>query len=126
MSGILKAERMILINRYFNIRKHITTIHGANINSGVPQYKNCWKWEHNTFIYRIQGSKCAKYNGLHKSEYYYQFTWCCKANFKTNSPRLETKQGESCLYSFKYSNCKSNHQMDSNLCLFWKHRFNRE
>jgi len=33
----------ILINRYFNIRKHITTIHGANMNPGVPQYKNCWK-----------------------------------------------------------------------------------
>ena len=32
-----------LINRYFNVSKYIATIQGANINLGVPQYKNCWK-----------------------------------------------------------------------------------
>jgi len=31
----------ILINRYFNIRRYIATIHGANINLAIPQYKNC-------------------------------------------------------------------------------------
>jgi len=31
----------ILINRYFNVRSHITTICGANMNPGVPQCKNC-------------------------------------------------------------------------------------
>ena len=30
-----------LINRCFNIGKHIDTIHRTNINSGVPQCKNC-------------------------------------------------------------------------------------
>jgi len=33
----------MLINRYFNVRKHIIIIYGANINPEVLQYKNCWK-----------------------------------------------------------------------------------
>lgn len=32
-----------LINRCFNIGNNITTIRGVNMNSDVPQYKNCWK-----------------------------------------------------------------------------------
>jgi len=32
-----------LINRYFNVGSHITTICRANINLGILQYKNCWK-----------------------------------------------------------------------------------
>ena len=32
-----------LINRCFNVRSYIATIRGANMNSGVPQCKNCWK-----------------------------------------------------------------------------------
>ena len=51
-----------LINRSFNMGSYITTIHGANMNLGVLQYKNCWKWGHTTFMCRIQGSKCIKYN----------------------------------------------------------------
>ena len=31
----------MLINRYFNIRSHITTICRANMNLRVSQYKNC-------------------------------------------------------------------------------------
>ena len=60
----------MLINRYFNVRSYIATIYGANMNSKVLQCKNCQKWEHFNFIYRIQGSKCVKCNGLHKSKYY--------------------------------------------------------
>ena len=30
-----------LINRYFNVRMYIATIRGANMNSGILQYKNC-------------------------------------------------------------------------------------
>ena len=116
----------MLINRCFNIGRHITTIQGVNVNLGVPQCKNYWKWGHGIFMCRIQGSKCAKCNRLHKSKHHCQLTWCCKVNFKMNPPRLETKQEELCPHSFKYSNCKSDHQVDSNICLFWKHRFNRE
>ena len=36
------------------------------------------------------------------------------------------KKSELCLYIFKCSNCHGDHQVDSNLCLFWKHRFNQE
>ena len=53
-------------------------------------------------------------------------TWCCKANEKTNSPRLETKKGEPCLHSFRCSNCKGEHQADSTDCPFWRHHFNKE
>jgi len=70
--------------------------------------------------------KIVKCNRLHKVEHYRHFTWCCKANFKTNLSRLETKQGKPCPHSFKCLNCKDKHQADSNTCLFWKHCFNYE
>ena len=116
----------MLINRYFNVRSHITTIHRANINSSVPQCKNCQKWGHTTFVCRIQGSKCVKCNSPHKIEYHQHFIWCCKLNFKINLPRLETKQGELYPYHFKCFNCKGNYQADFNLYLFWKNQFNKE
>lgn len=52
--------------------------------------------------------------------------WCCKANFKTNPPRLETLKEEPYTYFFKYVNYKNDHQTDNTNCLFWKHRFNKE
>ena len=116
----------LLINRCFNVGNYIATIRGANMNPGVPQCKNCWKWGHSTFSCRIQGAKCIKCNGPHKSEHHREFGWCCKANNKTNPPRLETKKGEPCPHSFKCSNCKGDHQADSNTCPFWRHRFHRE
>ena len=115
-----------LINQCFNVGRYIAIIRGANMNPGVLQCKNCWKWGHTTFSYRIQGSKCIKCNGLHKSNNHHEFGWCCKANDKLNPPHLETKKGKLCLHSFKCSNCRGDHQADSNLCLFWKNRFNRE
>ena len=57
-----------LINWCFNVGKYIATIRGANMNSGVLQCKNCWKWEHTTMSCRIQGSKYVKCNGPHKSK----------------------------------------------------------
>ena len=116
----------MLINRCFNIGNYIATIQGANMNPGVPQCKNCWKWGHATFSCRIQGAKCVKCNGLYKSEHYREFGWCCKANAKINPPRLETKKGEPCPHLFKCSNCCGDHQADFNQCPFWKHRSNRE
>ena len=116
----------LLINRCFNVGKYITTIRGANMNPGVPQCKNCWKWGHSTHSCHIQGAKCVKCNGPHKTEHHREFGWCCKANAKTNPPRLETKKGEPCPHTFKCSNCKGEHQADSNDCPFWKHHFNRE
>jgi len=107
-----------IINRSFNIGSYIATIWGINMNSGVPQYKNCWKWKHIIFSCRIQGDKYIKYNGLHKSKHHRYFTWCCKANPKTNSSRLETKQDKLCLHSFKCSNYQGDYQADSNYYLF--------
>jgi len=62
-----------LINHCFNVRRYIATIRGANMNLGVPQCKNCWKWGHVIFSCRIQGSKCVKCNGPHKSENHCDF-----------------------------------------------------
>ena len=115
-----------LINRRFNIVNFIITIQGANMNSGMPQCKNCWKWGHIAGVYRIQGSKCVRCNGFHLSIHHCQFVWYCKANNKINSPRLETKKEESYPHLFKCSNCKGEHQADFTDCLFWKHRFNKE
>ena len=109
----------MLINRCLNVGKYITTIQGANMNPGVPQCKNCWKWDHTTFSCRIQGSKCVKCNGPYKSENHREFRWCCKANVKINPPRLETKKGKPCPHTFKCLNCHGNHQADSNACPFW-------
>ena len=101
-------------------------IRGANMNPGVPQCKNCWKWGHSTFLCHIQGAKCIKCNGPHKSEHHREFSWCCKANAKINPPRLETKKGKPCPHTFKCSNCRGDHQADLNICPFWRHHFNRE
>ena len=116
----------MLINRCFNVGNSIATIRDANMNSGVLLCKNCWKWGHATLSCRIQGAKYIKCNGPHKSEHHREFGWCCKANDKTNPPRLETRKGEPCSHSFKCSNCKGDHQADSVHCPFWRHRFNRE
>ena len=60
----------MLINRCFNVSNYIMTIQGANMNPGVPQCKNCWKWGHATFSCRIQDAKCVKCNEPYKSEHH--------------------------------------------------------
>ena len=108
----------MLINWCFNIGKYIAIIQGANMNPGVPQCKNCWKWGHATFSCRIQGLKCTKCNSPHKSENHREFGWCYKLNDKINPPRLETKKGEPCPHTFKCLNCHGDHQANSNVCPF--------
>ena len=111
----------MLINRCFNVSNYIVTIREANMNPGIPQCKNYWKWGHTTFSCRIQGAKCIKCNGPHKSEHHREFGWCCKANPKLNPPRLETKKDKLCPHMFKCLNYHRDHQADSNQCLFWRH-----
>jgi len=101
-----------LINRCFNVGRYIVTIRAANANPGILQCKNCWRWGHSTFSCRIQGSKCVKCNGPHKLKNHCKFSWCCKANEKTNPLRLKTKKGKSYLHLFKCSNCRDEHQAD--------------
>ena len=78
------SNAKILINRCFNVRKYIATICSANMNPGIPQCKNCWKWDHMIFSCRIQDAKCVKCNGPHKSKNHCEFD------------------------SFKCSNCRGN------------------
>ena len=37
------SKAKCLINCCFNVGKYIATVRGANMNSGIPQCKNCWK-----------------------------------------------------------------------------------
>jgi len=110
-----------IINRQFNVGNITTTVRDANMNPGVPQCKNCWKWGHSAGVCRIQGSKCAKCNGPHLTDNHHDFAWCCKANNKINSSILETKKGNPCPHSFKCLNCKGSHVANSVDCPFWKH-----
>ena len=115
-----------LINRCFNIGRHIIIIKATNMNPRVLQCKNCQKQGHAIFLCRASRSKYIKYNRPHKTKYHQQFSWCYKTNFETNPLRLKTKQDKSCLHIFKYINCKGKHQADSNICPFWRYCFNRE
>ena len=121
-----RSKAKSLINRYFNIGRFIVTIWGANMNTGIPQCKNCWWWRHTTMSYHIQGSKYVKCNGPYKTENHHQFRWYCKVNEKTNPPHLEIKKGKLCLHSFKCSNCCGDYQVNFNLCPFWKYRFHHK
>ena len=101
-------------------------VRGANMNSDIPQCKNCWKWGHMAGVCCIQGSKYAKYNRLHLTNNHHDFAWCCKANDKLNPPKLKTKKSKPCPHLFKYLNCKGSHITNSIECPFWKHCFNKE
>jgi len=105
----LRATKLSLINWCFNIGSYIGTIYGANMNLEVSQYKNCWKWEHTTGVYRLQGARCIKCNGSYKLKHHCHFAWYCEANEKTNPPKLETKKGKPCLYTFRCLNCKGDY-----------------
>jgi len=73
-----------IINRRFNIGRFIATIKGTNMNPGVPQCKNCWKWGHSMLSCRSHISRCAKCYGAHTTEHYREKAWCCMENKKTN------------------------------------------
>ena len=101
-------------------------VYSANMNLDILQYKNCWKWGHIVGVCHIQRAKCVKYNGPHQIVHHQHYAWYCKANEKTNLPKLEIKKGDLCPHTFKCLNCKDDHQANLNECLFWKHRFNKE
>ena len=113
-----------IINRWFNIRWFIATIHRTNINPGVPQCRNCWKWEHLTLSCHFHTSKCAKYYGAHDIEHYRKKAWCYIDNKKAN--QVATKEGKLCPYIFKCVNCKGDYQVDSYSCPYWHNHFNRD
>jgi len=112
------SKAKLLINHSFNFSRYIATIRATNMNPGVPQCHNCWKWGHSTLSCRAHSSKYQKCNGPHKLEHHRDLAWCCKANFKLNPPRLETAKGEPCPHSFKCVNCKGEHMADDNKCPF--------
>lgn len=71
------ANAKTLINKSFNVGKHITIIQGININSNILQCKNYWRWGYTTFACHAHRAKCPKYNGLYKLKYYCDMMQCC-------------------------------------------------
>jgi len=59
------------------------------------------------FVYHVYKSRYQKYNRLYKLEHHKNIVWYCKANFKINLLRPETKKGELYTHSFKYTNCNA-------------------
>ena len=59
-----------IINCCFNIGRFIATVKGTNMNPGVPQCKNCWKWGHLTLSCHSHISRCAKCYGAHITEHH--------------------------------------------------------
>jgi len=84
------SKAKLLINHSFNLGRYIATVRATNMNPGVPQCHNCWKWGHSTFSCQAHGSRCQKCSSPHKLEHHRELAWCCKANPKSNPPRLET------------------------------------
>jgi len=119
------SKAKLLINHSFNLGRHIATIRATNMNPGIPQCHNCWKWGHSTFSCRVHSSKCQKCSGPHKLEHHRDLAGCCKANPKLNPPCLETAKGLPCSHSFKCINCKGDHMADDYKCPFWRNCFNR-
>ena len=46
------SKTKFIINCWFNVEHFIVTVCSTNINSGILYCKNCWKWEHSTFVSR--------------------------------------------------------------------------
>ena len=115
-----------IINWQFNVGSFIATICDTRVSSGIPQCKNCWKWGHLTFRCQLHMTRCVLCYSLYKTEHYRNKSWYCKANNKSTPPRLTTKDSKPCPHSFKYVNCKSNHQANSNKCPYWCNHFNKE
>jgi len=44
------SKAKLLINYSFNFGRYIATIRATNMNLGVPQCHNYWKWDHSTFV----------------------------------------------------------------------------
>ena len=118
------SKAKLLINHFFNFGRFITTIRATNINLGIPQCHNCWKWGHLTFFCRAHGSRCQKCNRSHKLKHYRDLAWYCKTNPKLNLLRLKTTQDAPCPHIFKCANYKGNHMTDNYKCSFWHNCFN--
>jgi len=110
------SKAKLFINHFFNFGYCITTIKGTNINSGISQCYDYWKWGHSIFSCRAYGSKCQKCSRPHKIEHHRDMAWYCKANLKINPSRPEIKADKP--YSFKCINCKGDYTINNNKCLF--------
>ena len=113
-----------IINWRFNIGRYIATICGTNMNPGISQCKNCWKWGYLTLSCRSHISRCTKCYRAHNTEHHREKAWCCMENKKLNC--AATNVGEPCSHVFKCVNCKEDYQADSYSCLYWRNRFNKD
>ena len=112
-----------IITRWFNVGWFIATIHGTNMNPGVSQCKNCWKWGHLILSCCSYTSRCTKCYGAHETKHHREKVWCYMENKKAN--RTATNIGGPCSHVFKCVNCKGDHQADSYSCPYWCNHFNK-
>ena len=73
-----------IINYCFNIGCYIATVRGTNMNPGIPQCKNCWKWGHSTLSCHSHIPRCAKCYGAHTTKHHREKAWCYMENKKAN------------------------------------------
>jgi len=113
-----------IINHQFNIEQFVMTVYSTNMNPGIPQCKNCWKWEYSTLNCHSHISRCAKCYKAHMTEHHKEKVWCCMENKKAN--QMATKDSEPSPHIFKCMNCKGDHQVDSSSCPYWCNCFSRD
>jgi len=73
-----------VINNHFNIGHFITIIQDTNINPGILQCKNYWKWDHSTLSCCSHISRYTKCYGAYVTKHHREKAWCCMENKKTN------------------------------------------
>ena len=59
-----------IINQCFNMRKYIATICDTNMNLGVPQCKNYWKWGYSTLMCQSHTFRCSKCYGPYNTKHH--------------------------------------------------------
>jgi len=98
----------LLINHSFNLGQHIAMVRTTNMNPGVPQCYNCWKWDHSTFSCRAHGMQYQKCSSPPKLKHHRELAWCYKANPKLNPPQLKTARAYLALTLSNISIAKEN------------------
>jgi len=91
------SKAKLLIYYFFNLGRYIAMVRATNMNQGVSQCHNYWKWGHFTYSCRVYRSQCQKCSRPHKLEYHRDLAWYCKANFKLNPPLTRNCPGPTML-----------------------------
>jgi hypothetical protein len=115
-----------LVNYCINIRGWTSTIRATSMHPSVPQCHNCWHWEYPTHKCYAHVLRCPKCRGAHQLENHRSHGSYCKAHPKMNPPQEATAPGDPCTHTFKYLNCKGDHQADDYKYPYFRSHFDRD